>query len=180
MKSGRSWLKMYIIFIIVTVFFICFFKTDKKYSEFVVESLSYTVSLIANDDNGINTDYEQKEALEKEEQPVVDYKKYSGDLTGYSADCKACNGTLACMPKYNVYKNGVTTYSDKDFGKVNIVATSKNIPCGSIIKFNGEYAIVLDRGVLNYDVDLLVESESYALQYVGRSKISYELIRSGW
>ena len=117
---------------------------------------------------------------EKVEEPIVPYVTHIGDLTGYSADCPACNGTLACKPTYNVYKNGVVSYYDNTYGNVRIVATSKNIPCGSIIKYNDTYAIVLDRGVLGYDVDLLVESEDYARQYVGRSKITYEIIRSGW
>ena len=42
------------------------------------------------------------------------------------------------------------------------------------------YVIVLDRGVLGYDLDLLVESERYASIHIGRSKINYELIRNGW
>lgn len=108
-----------------------------------------------------------------------------GDLTGYAADCPACNGTLACKRDYNVYKNGVITYNDDTYGDVRIVASSKNLACGSIIKFSssivGEtYAIVMDRGVLGNNIDLLVESENYASKFIGRSKISYDVLRNGW
>ena len=119
---------------------------------------------------------------------VLGSYKIKGDLTGYSADCPACYGTLACKPSYKVYKNGVVTYPDKEYGNVRIVAThQKNLKCGSIIKFNLStiskepiYAIVLDRGVLGTDVDLLVENSSVAYNKVGRRKITYEVVRIGY
>ena len=110
----------------------------------------------------------------------------SGSLTGYAADCPMCNGTLACKRDYKVYKNGVTSYNDVTYGNVRIVASSKNLPCGSIIEFDSNvvngtvYAIVLDRGVLGNNIDLLVESESYASKYIGRSNINYKVLREGW
>lgn len=177
MKTERSWIRLYILFILLVVFVIFYVIEGKKKTEAVVESLSYGVNVIVKQE--LNSEKEEVEEIIVEE-PVVQYEQHTGDLTGYSADCPACNGTLACMPKYNVYKNGVTTYSDKEYGDVKIVASSKKVPCGSIIKYNDKYAIVLDRGVLGYDLDLLVESEAYAIKYVGRSEITYEIIRSGW
>lgn len=113
--------------------------------------------------------------------------KYTGDLTGYSADCPLCNGTLACKPSYKVYRNGVVTYNDQKFGNVRIVASSKKLPCGSIIKFNLKtisnkpvYAIVLDRGVTGRDIDLLMPTEKAASKQVGRRKTTYEVLRNGW
>ena len=179
MKTERSWVRLYILFILLVVFVIFYVLEGKKKTESVVESLSYGVNVIVKQELKSEEEKEVEEII-VEEEPVVQYEQHTGDLTGYSADCPACNGTLACMPKYNVYKNGVTTFSDKEYGNVNIVATSKKVPCGSIIKYNDKYAIVLDRGVLGYDVDLLVESEAYAIQHVGRSEITYEIIRSGW
>ena len=146
---------------------------------------------------GVSTIVTKKEEEKPKPKPVVKpitnnsnvlgANKYRGDLTGYVAHCPACYGTLACEPKYDVYKNGVVTYNDVTYGNVRIVATSKNIACGSILKLKDTklsnedmYVIVLDRGVLGYDVDLLVESEAYAIQHVGRSEITYEIIRSGW
>lgn len=110
---------------------------------------------------------------------------FTGDLTGYSADCPLCGGTLGCTGQ-NVL-DGTTIYDDIDYGKVRIVASSKNLQCGSVIRFNSSrvsnepvYAIVLDRGVLGNDIDLLVESEGYASKYIGRSRITYDVLRNGW
>lgn len=111
---------------------------------------------------------------------------YTGDLTGYSFDCPLCNGTLACAPKYNI-KDGTTTYEDIDYGKVRIVASSKNLSCGTIVRFKSDrisdedvFAIVLDRGVRGNALDLLVPSEKYAMDNIGRSSINYEVLRNGW
>ena len=113
--------------------------------------------------------------------------KFSGELTGYVAHCPACNGTLACKSSYNVYKNGVVSYPDKEFGNVRIVASSKKLKCGSIVKFNLKtiskepiYAVVLDRGVLGRDLDLLVATTSDAYKLVGRRNITYDVLRNGW
>lgn len=110
--------------------------------------------------------------------------RLSGSLTGYSADCPACSGKLACASGYNVYKNDVVTYSDKTYGSVRIVASSKNLPCGSIVKFsfngNETVAIVLDRGVTGNNLDLLVRNEKEAYNSVGRKSITYDVLRRGW
>ena len=103
-------------------------------------------------------------------------------LTGYAANCPLCGGTLGCTGQ-NVL-DGTTTYQDKDYGTVKIVASSKSLPCGSIVNFslNNENitAIVLDRGVTGTALDLLVESEAYALSNVGRKNISYQILRFGY
>ena len=111
---------------------------------------------------------------------------FTGDLTGYTADCPLCSGKLACLPHYYVL-DGTDTYQDVSYGEVKIVASSKNLPCGSIIRFNKEriseepiIAIVLDRGVLGNDIDLLTPEVSYANSYVGRSVITYDVLRNGW
>ena len=111
---------------------------------------------------------------------------FTGDLTGYAYNCPICGGTLGCKPGYNI-KDGTTTYPDNEYGNVYIVASSKNLPCGSIVRFNSDrvsdnevYAIVLDRGVRGNALDLLVPSEEYASRYIGRSSITYDVLRSGW
>ena len=111
---------------------------------------------------------------------------YTGDLTGYGAYCPLCTGHLACMSNLDL-SNGRTTYNDKTYGEVRIVASSKNLPCGTIIRFDSPVisdketiAIVLDRGVLGNDIDLLTPSEEYASKYVGRSSITYDVLRFGW
>ncbi len=111
---------------------------------------------------------------------------YNGDLTGYAADCPLCNGHLGCNGQNVLDKT--TTYEDKDYGTVRIVASSRNLACGSIIQFDGNIineegmitAIVLDRGVLGTDIDLLVESEEFASKYIGRHLISYNILRFGY
>lgn len=109
---------------------------------------------------------------------------YSGDLTGYAANCPLCNGTLGCTGQ-NVL-DGTTEYQDAMYGVVKIVASSRNLPCGSIVSFtnplNNETitAIVLDRGVTGTALDLLVESEQIAREKIGRKQISYNILRFGW
>lgn len=111
---------------------------------------------------------------------------YTGYLTGYAADCPLCTGRLACMPDLDVL-NGNVTYVDDTYGKLNIVASSTSIPCGTIVRINDYkntdepfYAIVLDRGVGRNNLDLLTESEEYAYKYVGRSIVNYDILREGW
>ena len=111
---------------------------------------------------------------------------YTGYLTGYAADCPLCTGRLACMPDLDVL-NGNVTYVDDTYGKLNIVASSTSISCGTIVRINDYkntdepfYAIVLDRGVGRNNLDLLTESEEYAYKYVGRSIVNYDILREGW
>lgn len=111
---------------------------------------------------------------------------YTGDLTGYTADCPLCTGRLACLPNYDVL-SGVDTYQDLSYGNVRIVATSSNLSCGTIIRFNKTsissepvLAIVLDRGVLGNDIDLLTSDINYAYSSIGRSTITYDVLRNGW
>lgn len=135
----------------------------------------------------INKEEEEKrneEALQKYLWGSLD--SYTGDLTGYGADCALCTGRLACMSSLDL-SDGKDTYTDKTYGEVNIVASSKNLPCGTIIRFNNQriseepvIAIVLDRGVLGSDIDLLTPSEAYAGKYIGRSTITYDVLRIGW
>jgi len=111
----------------------------------------------------------------------------TGSLTGYAADCPKCNGTLACKSDYEVLQNGVVTYPDVTYGNVRIVASSKNLACGSIIRLQiGNIssepilAIVLDRGVLGNNLDLLMATEDEANEKVGRKTITYDILRNGW
>lgn len=110
---------------------------------------------------------------------------FFGDLTGYTADCPLCSGKLACLPSYDVL-NGTVTYNDAVYGDVNIVASSANLPCGSIVKINSDrvesgeiVAIVLDRGVGGRSLDLLTNTTENAYS-IGRSTVSYDVLRQGW
>ena len=110
---------------------------------------------------------------------------YTGDLTGYVFNCPLCTGLLACNWRYDV-TDGTTTYDDEVYGTVRIVASSSNLPCGTIIRFNSNrisnepvLAIVLDRGVRGNALDLLSKDLEYALT-LGRSVITYDVLREGW
>ena len=128
---------------------------------------------------------EQEEKPKPKPKPVVS-NNLGGYLTGYGADCPLCGGTLACLSSYNVYKNNVVTYPDATYGNVRIVASSRNIPCGSIVAINSSLtsqpmlAIVLDRGVSGNNLDLLVATEAEAIKNIGRKKVTFSILRSGW
>ena len=112
---------------------------------------------------------------------------FIGELTGYAGDCPLCSGYLACPPRTSVLKKGIY-YDDKTYGKIRIVASSRNYPCGTILKFNVKklsdepiIAIVLDRGVGGNVIDLLTESEDFARKKVGRVRnLNFEVLREGW
>ena len=107
---------------------------------------------------------------------------YVGYLTGYVADCPLCGGTLGCTGQ-DVLTNRVTTYQDTDYGTVSIMASSASLPCGSIVtySYNNEKttAIVLDRGVVGTNLDLLVDDIDKAYQ-IGKRYITYDVLRFGW
>lgn len=191
----RSWVKMgfYLLrlFIIVLFVSIMFCSSSNTKRNYLLENFDFSQEL------GVSTVVTKKEEEKPKPKPVekpvannsnvLGANKYRGDLTGYVAHCPACYGTLACKPKYDVYKNGVVTYPDTEYGNVRIVASSKKLKCGSIVKFNLKtissepiYAIVLDRGVLGTDLDLLVATTDEAIKKVGRRDTSYEVLRYGW
>ena len=110
---------------------------------------------------------------------------FTGDLTGYIYNCPLCSGRLAC--KYDLdLSDGKTFFNDYQYGNVRIVASSSNLSCGTIVRFNSPkvsdqpvLAIVLDRGVHGNSLDLLTESLD-AARVVGRSSITYEVLREGY
>jgi hypothetical protein len=112
---------------------------------------------------------------------------FNGDLTGYAGDCALCSGYLACPPRTNVLEEGIY-YNDNVYGTIRIAASSKNYPCGTIIRFSVNklseepiVAIILDRGVGGNDIDLLTENEDYAIKNVGRVRnLEFEVLREGW
>lgn len=110
---------------------------------------------------------------------------YTGDLTGYVYNCPLCTGHLACDSNYDL-TGGINTFNDPQYGMVYIVASSANLPCGTIIRFNSSriseapvIAVVMDRGVLGNAIDFLSPNYDYAIT-LGRSTITYDVLRSGW
>ena len=145
---------------------------NKSYSDNINKNVNLSTMALKVDEFKENDIYSAKDT-------------YTGDLTGYVYNCPLCNGTLGCMPSYYI-KDGTTTYNDDIYGQVRIVASSSNLPCGSIVRFTTSrvsdteiYAIVLDRGVRGNALDLLSPSLDYALN-IGRSVITYDVLREGW
>lgn len=150
--------------------------TLKKEAKIINENINKNIDLVAKAQK-------EYEFIANDLYEPIDY--YNGYLTGYAANCPLCGGTLGCTGQ-NVL-DGTTKVYDEDYGMVNIVASSSNLPCGSIVSFNLDSvsdkpikAIVLDRGVLGTNLDLLVESEEYARMYVGGRKITYNVLRKGY
>ena len=158
---------------------------------FVMLSTSYvhiieTKSYSDNTNKNVNLSTMAMKVEELIENDIYSAKDtFTGDLTGYVFNCPLCNGTLGCKRSYDI-TDGKTTYPDEVYGNVRIVASSKNLPCGSIVRFNVNrissepvIAIVLDRGVLGNALDLLSKDVEYALN-LGRVVITYDVLRVGW
>lgn len=110
---------------------------------------------------------------------------FVGKLTHYGPDCPLCGGRVGCNGQD--VRNGNIYYEDKEYGTLRIVATSKTIPCGSIIRINvqeydpnGMYAIVLDRGVGDAHVDLLKTSQVAASPVRTMNKVVFDIVRYGY
>ena len=118
-----------------------------------------------------------------ENNPVA---SYSGKMTGYVYNCPKCSGRLACDASVDL-TNGNINYYDNTYGEVRIVASSDNLPCGSIVSIHADkvsnepiMAIVLDRGVYGTKLDLLMPSEHEAKMQIGNTPITYEVLRNGY
>lgn len=165
-----------ILVILICTFILNSVNTLKKEAKIINENINKNIDLVAKAQK-------EYEFIANDLYAPIDY--YNGYLTGYAANCPLCGGTLGCTGQ-NVL-DGTTKVYDKDYGTVNIVASSSNLPCGSIVSFNLDSisdkpitAIVLDRGVIGTNLDLLVESEEYARMYVGGRKITYNVLRKGY
>ena len=171
MKRVVSYIKMFILVI-------CFFSLTKI-------NIERDNGTVYNDNSNKVLDLTAM-AIKYEEIKLKDLyyplDTYVGDLTGYVADCPLCGGTLGCTGQ-DVLTNRITSYNDEQYGNVKIVASSSNLACGSIVQYNLNNekitAIVLDRGVLGTDLDLLVSSLDQAYS-IGRRNISYDVLRFGW
>jgi len=160
-----------ILFVVLSTCYVHVIET-KTYSDNVNKSINLSTMAMKLEELIENDIYSAKDT-------------YTGDLTGYVYNCPLCTGQLACKWQYDV-TDGKTTYDDETYGVVRIVASSKNLPCGTIIRFNNDrvssepvLAIVLDRGVRGNALDLLSKDVEYALN-LGRSVITYDVLREGW
>ena len=148
-----------------------------------IESKSYS----DNQNKTVNLSTMALKAEEFKENDIYSAKDtFTGDLTGYVFNCPLCNGTLGCKRSYDI-TDGRDYYDDPIYGRVKIVASSSNLPCGSIVRFSSKriseepvIAIVLDRGVVGNALDLLSPNLEYAYNNVGRSVITYDVLRFGY
>ena len=165
-----------------TVIIILFVMSSTSYV-YKIESKSYSDSK----NKTVNLSTMALKAKEFKENDIYSAKDtFTGDLTGYVFNCPLCNGTLGCMRSYDI-TDGRDYYQDPTYGRVKIVASSSNLPCGSIVRFTSNrvssepvIAIVLDRGVRGNALDLLSPTLEYAYSNVGRSVITYDVLRFGY
>ena len=185
MKAYRAYIKSRIImFIEAIIVFGLVFMLTKESNQVYVLTVALNNNLEKNMDREIIQKTQNELYIEKDYNPV---DTFIGELTGYAGDCPLCSGYLACPPRTNVLEKGIY-YDDATYGHIRIAASSKNYPCGTILRFNVNklseepiIAIVLDRGVSGNNIDLLTESEEYAAQYVGRVRnLEFEILRKGW
>lgn len=167
----------------IRTFIIILFVMSSTSYVYKIESKSYSDSK----NKTVNLSTMALKAKEFKENDIYSAKDtFTGDLTGYVFNCPLCNGTLGCMRSYDI-TDGKDYYNDGTYGRVKIVASSTNLPCGSIVRFNSSrvsnepiIAIVLDRGVRGNALDLLSPTLEYAYNNVGRSVITYDVLRFGY
>lgn len=180
---------LYIIFVILLISIVAFGDSSNK---IVINDISlarsvqavHLVSKYNKDLVKVKTVNTFSEALKYASSMPV---KFDGVMTGYGPDCEGCGGRTGCPPAQNV-RNGNIYFKDNEYGKVNIVATDRRIPCGSIIKITNSsiakevVAIALDRGgaIKENKMDFLVETESKASKKIGKQRVTYEIVRWGW
>ena len=129
--------------------------------------------------------FSTKEIKNNNGRNIIEFK---GTLTGYGPDCPGCLGMVYCAPNPDV-RNGNIYYTDKEYGKIRILAADYAIPCGSIIRIenfkfiDGPFiGIVLDRGssIVGLTMDLLYPSEDDTV-IIGRAyDINFQIVRWGW
>lgn len=149
-----------------------------------------SISVVKNDllDKSIN--YEVIANQQEESYQTALYEAESsfiGELTGYAGDCPLCSGVVACRPRINVLKKGIY-FTDKQYGTIRMVASSKRYPCGTILRFKAGkvssepiIAVVMDRGVGGNNIDLLMDNEDEARKKVGRIRnLEFDILRLGW
>lgn len=147
---------------------------------------------VENEKKEIDTEKEKvdnkKNEVSKTENVI---EKLTGSLAGYGPDCVGCTSFRTASGRYigegNIY------YSDKQYGKIRIVAGDKSYPFGTIVKISNTnygdnspiYAVVLDRGGgvgkgKKFLFDLLFATEKEAIKAGSRKNVIFEILRLGY
>jgi len=125
-------------------------------------------------------------AQEDEEDNYDVLETFQGVLTAYGYDCVGCSGITSSG--YDIRKGNIY-YQDPEYGQIRIIAADRKYPFGTIMRISEDekslIAIVLDRGGAiytgNVDADLVVSSESVAVNEVGKWKnATFEVLRYGY
>lgn len=190
-KQAKLSLKKYGIKLIY-VFVLLFIIVSGNNREHIVTSNVNNVKSIQSSRIFKNTDALKKIVSSTKEisQYGKEYKvEFNGTLTGYGPDCEGCIGVVYCSPNPNVQNNNIY-YTDKEYGKIRILAADYSIPCGSIIKisnfkfmeYEDFYGIVLDRGsaIVGLTMDLLYPSEKDTIVIGRQRNITFSIERWGW
>ena len=191
MITRKKVIKFY--FIIIGIFAIAFIIVGgNKKTNIVTSNVNNVKSVLST--RIVQKDDEEKVRLVRNVNEIKKYGlnskiKFIGTLTGYGPDCPGCGGHVACRPNPDV-RNGNIYYTDKEYGKIRILAADYSIPCGSIIhienyKFaeNNEFiGIVLDRGsaIVGLTMDLLYPSEADTVVIGRQRNIEFTVMRWGW
>ena len=154
-----------------------------KYSYFSV--ISYrNEKYIGQKDNLVVVENKANIEFKDKDYPILE--TYEGTMTAYGADCYGCSGITASG--YDI--RDTIYYEDKTFGTLRITAADKSIPFGTVVRIRGLkvyekpiIAIVLDRGWLIkgtlMDLAFAEENEDIVKQ-IGRSNVTYDVLRYGW
>lgn len=192
MKRTLKFVRNQFVFLLFIIFLFIIVATGNKSDSITTEDISATRSIKAIH---LVSKYKPEIVKTKVVSSLSEIKKYgkdmpvkfSGVMTGYGPDCVGCGGRTGCPPSQNV-TNGNILFNDSEYGKVNILASDKAIPCGSIVKITNSslgsevVGIVLDRGgaITGTKFDFLAKSEKEAANKIGKQYVTYEIVRWGW
>ena len=185
-KFFKYSLKFIQLVMIFSLLFIVENKTSTNLSKIENSNLNKSLDLNALQTMNDNIKEIQKSEENEKVQNDTPLSTVTGNLTGYAYNCATCSKRLACKSSLDL-SNGNVYYNDNTYGNIRIVAASQKYSCGTVVRFKKSSissepitAIVLDRGVSGNTLDLLVQNENIARSTIGRSKISYEILRNGW
>mgnify|MGYP001260414216 CR=1 FL=1 len=175
--------KIFIFLLIIMIFLFNAYILAYKYSFFSVASYKKD-NHISQKDNLVIVEEKVRIVQQDKDYPIL--KTYEGTMTAYGANCHGCSGITAYG--YDIRNN--IYFEDKTFGMLRIVAADKSIPFGTVVRVSGLkvyddpiLAIVLDRGWLIkgtlMDLAFNDENEEIVMK-LGRSKVTYDVLRQGW
>lgn len=176
--------KIFIFLLIIIILLVNAYILSYKYSFFNVTPYKKD-NYISQKDNLVIVEEKVRIVQQDKDYPIL--KTYEGTMTAYGANCYGCSGITASG--YNIRNNNIY-YEDKTFGTLRITAADRSIPFGTVVRVSGLkvydepiLAIVLDRGgvIKGTLMDLAFGDENEEIvMKLGRSKVTYDVLRQGW